>query len=147
MPAKVVPDLQTLDLIVPVIMAGVLVVLVSLLREPARQRFMAIFVAGAGAAYLNGGLGVWEFAFTALATVCAYRGLTSYAFIAVAWLLHAGWDMLHHLYGTPIVFLQPTSSAGCAITDTLIAIWFFLGAPSVFPSKEARVAPPAHAAG
>lgn len=141
---KIVPELQTSDLILPVLMAAVLVLLASLLREPARQRFMAIFVAGAGAAYLNGGLGLWEFGFTALATVCAYRGLQSYAFIAIAWLLHVGWDILHHLYGSPIVFFQPTSSAGCAITDTLIAIWFFLGAPSVFPSRDI---PATHAAG
>jgi Family of unknown function (DUF6010) len=136
MPHKLVPELQALDLILPVIMAGVLVLLGSFVREPARQRFMAIFVAGAGAAYLNGGLGLWEFAFTSLATGCAYRGLQSYTFIAIAWLLHAGWDMLHHLYGAPIVFFSPTSSAGCAITDSLIAIWFFFGAPSVLPSKQ-----------
>lgn len=29
----------------------------SLFREPSRQNFMAIMLAGAGAAYLNGGLG------------------------------------------------------------------------------------------
>jgi len=143
MPHKLVPELGTLDLIVPVIMAGVLVLLGSLVKEPARQRFMTIFVAGAGAAYLNGGLGLWEFAFTALATACAYRGLQSYTFIAVAWLLHAGWDMLHHLYASPIVFFSPTSSAGCAITDSLIAIWFFFGAPSVLPSKRLHSASPA----
>jgi Family of unknown function (DUF6010) len=144
--AKVVPELHALDLILPVVLAGLLVLLASLLKEPARQRFMAIFVAGAGAAYLNGGLGLWEFAFTALATVCAYRGLQSYAFIAIAWLLHTGWDVLHHLYGSPIVFFQPTSSAGCAITDSLIAIWFFLGAPSLFASRDAQLVSPAAAA-
>lgn len=44
---------------------------------------MAIFVAGAGGAYLNGGLGVWEFPFAALMLYVAYRGLRSYAFIGV----------------------------------------------------------------
>lgn len=143
MPVKIVPDLPAFDLILSVVLAALLVLLASLLKEPARQRFMAIFVAGAGAAYLNGGLGLWEFGFTALATVCAYRGLESYTFIAIAWLLHTGWDILHHLYGSPIVFFQPASSAGCAITDTLIAIWFFLGAPSVFPSRDAQAVSPA----
>jgi hypothetical protein len=89
-------------------------------------------IAGAGAAYLSGGLGVWEFAFTALVTFCAYKGLQSYRYIAIGWLLHSGWDVLHHLYGNPIVPFAPTSSVGCAITDTLIAIWFFADAPSVF---------------
>jgi hypothetical protein len=117
--------------------------LASLLEEPARQRFMAIFVAGAGTAYLNGGLGLWEFGFTALATVCAYRGLQSCTFSAIAWMLHTGWDIVHHLYGSPIASFQPTSSAGCAITDTLIAIWFLLGAPSVFLSRDARAVSPA----
>jgi hypothetical protein len=135
---KVVPELHTFDFIVPILMALVLIVAVSFIREPARQRLMSVFVAGAGAAYLNGGLGLWEFAFTALVTVCAYRGLSSYGFIAAAWLLHTVWDVLHHLYGTPIVFFSPTSSAGCAITDVLIAVWCLLGAPSVLPWARAR---------
>jgi hypothetical protein len=39
---------------------------------------------------------------------------------------------MHHFYGHPIVPFAPLSSAGCAITDALIAIWFFADAPSVF---------------
>ena len=61
-----------------VVVAIAFIFLVSLLKEPTRQRFMAIFVAGAGAAYLNGGLGLWEFLFTGVATYVAYRGLESY---------------------------------------------------------------------
>lgn len=97
-----------------------------------RANFNAVFVAGAGAAYLGGGFGVWEFAFTALVTYCAYRGLRSYAYIGVAWLLHTGWDVLHHLYGNPIVPFAADSSPGCAISDPVIALWFFAGAPSVY---------------
>lgn len=37
--------------ILPIIMAAIFIAICSLLREPARQRFSAIFVAGAGAAY------------------------------------------------------------------------------------------------
>lgn len=132
MQAHTVPDFGVLDAIPPVVIAIVFVLLVSLLREPTRQKFMAIFVAGAGAAYLNGGLGRWEFAFTALATYVAYRGLESYRFIGLAWTLHTVWDVVHHFHGNPIVYLQPTSSAGCAITDAIIAIWFFAGAPSAY---------------
>ena len=138
MEAHVVPQFGVLDAIAPLVIAGIFILLMSLLREPTRQRFNAIFVAGAGAAYLNGGLGPWEFAYTALATWLAYRGLESYRFIALAWILHTGWDVIHHFYGRPIVYFQPTSSAGCAITDALIALWFFAGAPSVFDVLRGR---------
>jgi hypothetical protein len=127
-----VRTLTTLDWILPVVIAVVFVLLASLLKEPVRQRFNAIFVAGAGAAYLSGGFGVWEFPFTALATWLAYRGLDDYRFIGAAWLAHTIWDVAHHLWGNPIVPFQATSSAGCAITDAIIALWFFRGAPSVY---------------
>ncbi|MGH7287105.1 MAG: DUF6010 family protein [Myxococcota bacterium] len=132
MQADAVPDFGMLDAIPPVVIAIVFVLLVSLLREPTRQKFMAIFVAGAGAAYLDGGLGPWEFAYTAIATYVAYRGLDSYRFIGLAWILHTVWDVVHHFHGNPIVYFQPTSSAGCAITDAIIAIWFFADAPSAY---------------
>lgn len=127
-----VRTMTTVDWVMPVVFAVVFVFLVSLIREPARRRFNAIFVAGAGAAYLSGGLGVWEFPYTAVATWVAYRGLDDYRFIGAAWLMHTMWDIVHHLYGNPIVPFQATSSAGCAITDALIAIWFLRGAPSVY---------------
>lgn len=84
--------LHASDLIGPVVGAIVFILLMSLVREPERQRFNAIFVVGAGAAYLNGGLGLWEFPFIVVATVAAYLGLRSYRFIGVAWMLHVGWD-------------------------------------------------------
>jgi len=128
-----VPAFRTYDAIPPFIIAAIYILASSLLKEPSRRNFNAIMVGGAGAAYLSGGgLGVWEFAFTAVVTYCAYKGLQSYRFIGVGWLLHTGWDVLHHFYGNPIVPFAPLSSAGCAITDVLIAIWFFADAPSVF---------------
>jgi uncharacterized protein DUF6010 len=99
-------------------------------------------IGGAGAAYLSGGFGVWEFVFTAIVTFCAFKGLQSYRYIGIGWLLHTGWDVMHHFYGNPIVPFAPLSSAGCAITDLLIAIWFFAAAPSVFDflcSRDAAV--------
>jgi hypothetical protein len=86
---------------------------------------MAVMIAGAGAAYLNGGLGKWEFVFTAVITYCAYKGLRSYGFIGIGWILHAAWDVVHHLYGTPIVPFVAMSSFGCAICDPVIAIGVF----------------------
>jgi hypothetical protein len=119
--------------------AIVYVLACSLIREPARRNFNAIMIAGAGAAYLSGGgLGMWELVFTGAVTFCAYQGLTSYRFIAAGWLLHTAWDVLHHFHGNPIVPFMPTSSAGCAITDALIAIWFFADAPSLFELMRIR---------
>jgi hypothetical protein len=117
----------------PAIGIGVLyVLLMSLIREPHRRRFNAIMVAGAGAAYLGGGgLGGWEFAFTALATYVAYRGLDSWTFIGVGWLLHTAWDVVHHLKGAPLIPFVHDASLGCAICDPVIALWCLRGGPSL----------------
>jgi hypothetical protein len=123
---------QIMTVLGPIIVAVVYISLCSLFEEPNRQNFNAIMIAGAGAAYLNGGFGMWEFAFLGVVTFCAYQGLRSYSFIGVGWLLHTGWDVLHHLYGNPIVPFEPTSSLGCAICDPVIALWCFAGAPSVY---------------
>ena len=121
------------NVITPVVVSLVFITLISLVKEPMRRSLMAILVAGAGSTYISGGgMGVWEFAFTAVVTYCAYRGLHSYGFIGLGWLLHTGWDVMHHLYGNPIVPFVPTSSLGCAICDPMIAAWCFAGAPSVY---------------
>jgi hypothetical protein len=104
----------------------------KVVREPARRNFNALFVAGAGGAYLSGGLGAWELVYPALATPIAYFGLRSHRFIGIAWLMHSGWDIVHHLYGNPIWPFTPTSSFGCVVFDALIAIWFLIGAPSIW---------------
>jgi len=135
-----VPAFRSLDAIPPVIVAGLYIVVSSLIREPNRRNFNAIMIGGAGAAYLSGGFGLWEFAFAGLVTFCAYKGLQSYTFIGMGWLLHTVWDVMHYFYGNPIVPFVPTSSAGCAITDAIIAIWFFAEAPSVFDLLRFRKA-------
>jgi hypothetical protein len=138
MEAHAIRTFGILDGAMAVVVAIAFVLLVSLLEEPTRQRFMAIFVAGAGSAYLNGGLGGWEFLFTGVATYVAYRGLESYRFIGAAWIMHTTWDVAHHLYGRPIVFFMPSSSAQCAVTDALIAVWFSAGAPSAYAMLRGR---------
>jgi hypothetical protein len=107
-----------------------LIGLIAALPEPARQKFSAVFLSGAGAAYLSGGFGIWEFVFCAAMTALAYAGLSCYRAIAVGWLAHTIWDYLHHLYGNPIIPLQPLSSLGCAICDPVLALWYAMGAPS-----------------
>jgi hypothetical protein len=116
----------------PVVVALLYIAACSFFREPNRRNFNAIMIGGAGAAYLSSGFGIWEFAFTAVVTYFAYRGLRSYNLIGVGWLFHTGWDVLHYLYGNPIVPFVRTSSLGCAICDPVIAIWCFAGAPSVY---------------
>ena len=81
-----VPAFHPLDAIPPVIIAGLYIVASSLIREPSRRNFNAIMIGGAGAAYLGGAFGVWEFAFTEVVTFCTYKGLQSYRFIAIGWL-------------------------------------------------------------
>lgn len=128
----------TLPLMIsPILVAGVFILLCSLLPEPQRRHFSALMISGAGAAYLGGGLGGWEFAFCGLLLFMAYRGLNNYRYIAAAWVLHTVWDITHHLYGNPIVPFVPTSSAGCAICDLVLAAWYFLGAPSLFRRRGA----------
>jgi hypothetical protein len=104
----------------------------SLLREPVRHKLSAIMIAGAGAAYLSGGLGTWEFVACAAFTAVAYKGLDDYRFIGLGWVMHTCWDLVHHLHGHPIIPIAPDSSAGCAICDLLLGAWYFLGARSIF---------------
>lgn len=123
----------TIQWIMPVVIALVFILLVSIIKEPTRQKIMAILIAGAGAAYLSGGgFGPWELVFCSGLTVVAYYGLRSYQFIGIGWMLHTAWDILHHLYGNPMLPFSLTSSLGCAICDPVIAIWCFAGAPSLW---------------
>jgi hypothetical protein len=118
------------DYLGPAAGALVFVALMSFLREPARRTYNAVFVAGAMGVYVSGGLGLWELPFAVAGSVVAYRGLRSYRFVGVAWLMHSAWDLVHHLYGNPIWPFLETSSMGCAVFDAVIALWFLAGAPS-----------------
>jgi hypothetical protein len=116
----------------PIVVGMLAVGAISLLREPARQKFSAVFVAGAGAAYLAGGFGLWELPFCAVVTALAYRGLSDYRAIGVAWVRHSCWDLAHHFWGNPILPFLPDSSFGCLVCDPVLAIWYFLGAPDLW---------------
>jgi hypothetical protein len=122
-----------LGVVGPVVVGLVYIALASLFPEPTRQKVNAVVLAGAGAVYISGGsLGLGELAFTAVVTVCAFRGLADYRWLGVGWLLHTAWDVVHHVRGAPIIPELAHSSYGCAICDPVIAIWLFLGAPSVW---------------
>jgi hypothetical protein len=125
------PLLQAMDHLGPLLAAPVFVLLMSLVKEPARLKLNAVLVAGASGVYLSGGLGPWELLYPALALPVVYRSLHSHRFIGVAWLMHSGWDLLHHLHGNAIWPFMPTSSWGCMLFDATIALWFLAGAPSI----------------
>jgi len=139
MESHLIPAFHTGDLVAAVVVPVLFIALSSLIKEPNRRHFNAIMIGGAGAAYLSGGgLGYWEFPFVAVLTYCAYRGLSSYRFIGIGWLLHTAWDLVHYFYGNPIVPFIPASSAGCAVTDALLALWFFAGVPPVFEMRASE---------
>jgi hypothetical protein len=54
-------------------------------------------VAGACGVYLNCGFGLLKLPFLLIAMPVAYRGLSSHRTIGAAWLLHAAWDLPHHI--------------------------------------------------
>ncbi len=126
------PPATLLATLAAILIAGAFIVIMSLVPEPRRQKLNAIIVAGAGSVYWSAGFGIWEFAFGGAMLVVAFNGLKHYYFIGIGWLLHTTWDILHHLYGAPIVYLEPSSSYGCAVCDPILALWFFFKAPSVF---------------
>ncbi len=131
MDAHIVPEFTIINAIAAVAIALIYITLSSLIKEPDRQKLSAIVVAGAGAVYWSGGLGVWEYVFGTVMFFFAFKGLKKYYFLGIGWLMHTGWDIVHHLYANPIVAFSPSSSAGCAVCDAIIAIWFFNNAPSM----------------
>ena len=119
-----------MTVIAPVAIGLAYVLLMSLVPGRHRRPLNAVIVAGAGAAYLSGGFGIGELVFTAVLTAVAYRGLSSWRWIGVAWLMHTGWDVAHHPWGEPILPFAAESSLGCAICDPVIALWCLAGGPS-----------------
>ena len=129
-----------MNFIGPALGAAFFVAIMSLVPHPARRSFNAIFAAGAVGAYIGGGFGMWELIYPIVATPVVYAGLRSYRAIGAAWLMHAAWDLPHHLAGHPIWPYMRTSSLGCMIFDALIAAWFLAGAPSILGARRAEAA-------
>ena len=122
---------NAMDILGPAIGACLFVLAMSLVREPRRRTLNAVLVAGASGVYLSGGFGVWELAYPIAAMPVLLRALQSHRYIGVAWLMHAAWDLPHHLWGNPIWPFMPASSLGCFVLDSLIAVWFLAGAPAL----------------
>lgn len=69
------PPVTPVNILAPVVVAGLFIAAMSLLREPARRRLSALLIAGAGATYFGGGFGWWEVGFCAALTWLAYLAL------------------------------------------------------------------------
>jgi hypothetical protein len=128
----IIPEFTLLNALAAIAIALIYIAIFSLVKEPQRQTINALVIASAGAVYWSGGLGIGEFPFGILMIYMAYKGLSDYRFIGIGWLLHTSWDIVHHLFANPIVAFSPSSSAGCAVCDALLALWFFYKAPNVF---------------
>jgi hypothetical protein len=129
------PPLLVVDYVGPVCGAALFVLLMHFIREPSRHTFNVVFVAGVSSAYLSGGFGVWELIYPALVMPVLYRAVTSPGFIGGAWLMHAAWDLAHHFWGRPIWPFMPASAFGCFLFDTLIAVWFLAGTPTLVTTR------------
>jgi hypothetical protein len=128
----IIPEFTLLNALAAIAIALIYIAIFSLVKEPQRQTINALVIASAGAVYWSGGLGIGEFPFGILMIYMAYKGLSDYRFIGIGWLLHTSWDIVHHLFANPIIAFSPSSSAGCAVCDALLALWFFYKAPNVF---------------
>ena len=126
------PSVTAVTYLAPILIGLAYCGLNSLVPERHRRPLNAVVVAGAGAAYLSGGgLGPLELAFTTVMTYVAFRGLGSWTWIGVGWLLHTAWDVVHHVKGYPLLPFAADSSFGCALCDPVIALWCFANGPSV----------------
>ena len=130
--------LAPMNFVGPALGGALFIAIMALVPHPARRSFNAIFAAGAVGAYIGGAFGVWELVYPILATPVVYLGLRSYRAIGIAWLMHAAWDLPHHLVGHPIWLYMRTSSLGCIVFDSVIAVWFLAGAPSIFRKRAAE---------
>ena len=125
-------DLTLMFVLYNIVYAIVFIAAVSLIKEPIRQKAMAIMVAMAGGLFAVPPHAEWGFMVGAVIAVCGYFGLRFYSFIGIGWLLHAAWDTVRYHNDAGIVGQPPIASLGCAIFDPMIALWFFLGAPSIW---------------
>jgi hypothetical protein len=131
--------LAVMDYVGPALGALLFVAVMSLVAEPTRRTLNAVILAGASGVYLSGGFGLWELTYPIIGAAVGFRALQSYRWIGVGWLIHAVWDIAHHLWGNPIWPFMPSSAFGCMIFDSMIAPWFLAGAPSFLKRPHAAM--------
>ena len=92
----IIPDFTLINFISSIALAPLFIILMSLVKEPTRQKLNAVIIGFAGGAYYSGGLGIAEYFFGMLLIFMAVKGLTNYNYIGIAWLFHTIWDVIHH---------------------------------------------------
>lgn len=130
------PSLALMDVVGPALGGVIFVLGMSLVPDRRRLSFNAVFVAGTAGLYMSGGgFGAWELVYPLVAMPILLRAMASYRFIGLAWLMHAAWDLPHHVLGGPIWPFMPTSSFGCFVFDAVIGLWFLAGGPALVPKS------------
>jgi hypothetical protein len=132
MQTQIVPEFTVANFILAIILAPIFITIMSLIKEPLRQKINAGLLAVAGGAYINAGIMPFDQMFNVLLVIISYKGLQNYKYIALGWILHTFWDIVHHFYGNSIDPSIPSSTNVCAFFDVFIATWFYFGAPSIF---------------
>lgn len=96
--------MTTLPYVAPVVIGVVFVTAMSLVRDHRRRLTSnAALTVGVSGIYLSAGtFGPWELLAAAVVFGCAYRGLHSWRWVAVAWLLHACLDVAHAVRGVEL---------------------------------------------
>ena len=103
----------------------------SAVPEPQRRQVNCILVGVAASTYGNHSFGSIEAAGTIIVLTLGILGLSNYRWLGAAWLVHTGLDLAHHLVNDPMFGYFPSSSLGCAVTDPILALWFFAEAPDI----------------
>jgi hypothetical protein len=103
----------------------------SAVSEPQRRQVNCILVGLAASTYGNHSFGLIESAGTITVLTLGILGLHNYRWLGAAWLVHTGLDIAHHLVSDPMFRYFPASSLGCAVTDPILALWFFAEAPDI----------------
>lgn len=127
------------DILPPIGQSLIFVFLISIIREPYRQRLMAIMLALAGGVYMNNAYQLMPGIFALVMACFSFLGLNNYKFIGIGWLLHSAYDWVHYSNGFPMINDVPGSAFGCAIFDIGIAIYFFFNAPNLFSIFKSKL--------
>ena len=128
-----------LEILPPIGQSLIFVFLISIIREPYRQRSMAIMLALAGGVYINNAYQLMPEIFALVIAIFSLLGLKNYKFIGIGWLLHSAYDWIHYTNGFPMINHAPGSAFGCAIFDIGIAVYFFFNAPNLLSIIKSKI--------
>jgi hypothetical protein len=131
----------TIDIVSGFMIAAIWIYGFSFVSEPRRRQVNCILVGLAAATYGNHSFALIEAAGTIIVLTLGILGLGDYRWLGVAWLVHSGLDIAHHIANDPMFRYFPASSFACAITDPILALWFFAGAPDISGINKQQPSP------